>query len=409
MSKTPASNRRLIFASASLRSASVGLSGVILALHIARLGFNPLAIGATISVGLAGCAAGTWLVAYFADHKGRRASLAATSLLMAAGGLAVAFLIHPGVLMAGAFFGMVNGMGRDRGAGLTLDQAMLSQTVNSESRTTAFAWYNLIVDAGHAAGALLALLPAFIQTTLDANELVSYRWTWLVYSVLCLAAATLAAGLSRQVETKSPTPKQKFSQETKKVVAKFSALSGLDSLGGGFLTTALISYWFFQRFGVDETFLGPLFFAIRVLNGLSHLGAAWLARKIGLVNTMVFTHLPSSLLLMAVPFAPSLTVAVLLFLLREGLVEMDVPTRQSYLMAVVSEEERTKAAGITNLIRGAAWAIAPVVAGSLMKTVSLSAPLFIGSGLKIAYDLLLYRSFRKLKPPEELEIPSPAA
>lgn len=401
MSKTPASDRRLIFGSAFLRSAAVGLSGVILALHIARLGFNPIQIGATISLGLAGCAAGTWLVAYFADHKGRRASLIVVSFLMAGGGLAVAFLTQPGILMAGAFFGMVNGMGRDRGAGLTLDQAMLSQTASSEDRTTAFAWYNLIVDAGHAAGALLALLPAFIQATADANELQSYRWTWIVYSLLCLTAAALAAGLSKKVETKNAAPKQKFSRETRSVVARFAALSGLDSLGGGFLTTALISYWFFQRFGADETFLGPLFFAVRVLNGLSHLGAAWLARKIGLVNTMVFTHLPSSLLLMAVPFAPSLTMAVLLFLLREGLVEMDVPTRQSYLMAVVAEEERTKAAGITNLIKGAAWAVAPVVAGSLMKTVSLSAPLFIGSGLKVAYDLLLYRAFRKLKPPEE--------
>jgi MFS family permease len=407
VSTTPVSDRRLIFTSAFLRSASVGLSGVILALHIARLGFNAFQIGATISVGLAGCAAGTWLVAYFADHKGRKASLIAVSLLMAVGGLAVAFLTQPGILMAGAFFGMVNGMGRDRGAGLTLDQAMLSQTVNSEDRTTSFAWYNLIVDAGHAAGALLALLPTFIEKTTGANELVSYRWTWIVYSGLCLAAAAWVATLSKQVETKNPTPKQKFSPQTRKVVARFAALSGLDSLGGGFLTTALVSYWFFQRFGADESFLGPLFFAVRVLNGLSHLGAAWLARRIGLVNTMVFTHLPSSLLLMAVPFAPSLTVAVLLFLLREGLVEMDVPTRQSYLMAVVAEEERTKAAGITNLVRGAAWAVAPVVAGSLMKTVSLSAPLFIGSSLKIGYDLLLYRAFRKLKPPEECKTGEP--
>jgi len=399
--KSLASDRRLIFTSAFLRSAAVGLSGVILALHIARLGFNPLQIGATISLGLAGCAAGTWLVAYFADHKGRRASLSAVSLLMAAGGLALAFLTQPGILMAGAFFGMVNGMGRDRGAGLTLDQAMLSQTVDSVGRTTAFAWYNLIVDSGHAAGALLALLPTFIEKTTGAKELVSYRWTWIVYSVICLTAAALATGFSKQLETKNQTPREPLSPQTRKVVARFAALSGLDSLGGGFLTTALISYWFFQRFGVDESFLGPLFFAVRVLNGVSHLGAAYLARRIGLVNTMVFTHLPSSLLLIAVPFAPSLTVAVLLFLLREGLVEMDVPTRQSYLLAVVSEEERTKAAGITNLVRGSAWAAAPVVAGSLMKTLSLSAPLFIGSGLKVAYDLLLYRAFRKLKPPEE--------
>ncbi len=402
MSQTPAFDRRLIFASAFLRSTAVGLSGVILALHIARLGFNPFQIGLTISLGLAGCAAATWSVAYFADHRGRRASLMAVSLLMAAGGLSVAFSTEPGILMAGAFFGMVNGMGRDRGAGLTLDQAMLSQTAESQSRTSAFAWYNLVVDAGHAVGALLALLPAFMERTTGANEFQSYRWTWIVYALLCLTAAALVSRLSPQVETKNPVPKQEFSPKTRSVVAKFAALSGLDSLGGGFLTTALISYWFFQRFGADESFLGPLFFAVRVLNGVSHLGAAFLARKIGLVNTMVFTHIPSSLLFMAVPFAPNLTVAVILFLLREGLVEMDVPTRQSYLMAVVAEEERTKAAGITNLVRGAAWAVAPALAGGLMKTLSLSSPLFIGSGLKVAYDLLLYRTFRKLKPPEEL-------
>ncbi|HEU4436251.1 MAG TPA: MFS transporter [candidate division Zixibacteria bacterium] len=402
MPKTSVSDRRLIFASAFLRSAAVGLSGVILALHIARMGFNPLKIGATISLGLAGCAAGTWLVAYFADNKGRRSSLIAVSLLMAGGGLAVAYLAEPGLLMAAAFIGMVNGMGRDRGAGLTLDQSMLSQTSEAASRTTAFAWYNLIVDAGHAAGALLALLPAFFQRTAGVNELDSYHFTWLVYSALCLIAAALVTRLSPGVETKNVMASQPLSPQTRKVVARFAALSGLDSLGGGFLTTALVSYWFFQRFGADESFLGPLFFVVRILNGLSHLGAAWLAQRVGLVNTMVFTHIPSSLLLMAVPFAPSLTVAVVLFLIREGLVEMDVPTRQSYLMAVVGEEERTKAAGITNLVRGGAWAVAPVMAGSLMKTLSLSSPLFIGSGLKIVYDLLLYRAFRKFKPPEEL-------
>lgn len=394
-------DRRLIFASAFLRSTAVGLSGVILALHISRLGFNPFQIGATISLGLAGCAAGTWLVAYFADHRGRRASLAAVSILMSAGGLSAAFLTEPGIFMAGAFLGMINGMGRDRGAGLTLDQSILAQAQAPEKRTSAFAWYNLVVDAGHSIGALLALLPVFFQRELSTRELISYRWTWVIYSALCLAAAALAAGLSKKVEAPNAQPKKPLSPQSKKVVAKFSALSGLDSLGGGFLTTALISYWFFQRFGADEAFLAPLFFVVRILNGLSHLGAAWIARRIGLLNTMVFTHIPSSLLLMAVPFAPNLPIAVALFLLREGLVEMDVPTRQSYLIAIVAEEDRTRAAGITNLVRGSAWAVAPLMAGALMKTLSLSAPLFIGSGLKVAYDLLLYRAFRGLKPPEE--------
>jgi len=175
----------------------------------------------------------------------------------------------------------------------------------------------------------------------------------------------------------------------------------LDSLGGGFLTTALLGYWFFRRFGVDEALLGPLFFVVRMLNGLSHLVAAWLAKRIGLVNTMVWTHLPSSFLLMTVPIAPNLPVAIALFLIREALVEMDVPTRQSYIVAVVKEEERTRAAGISNLTRNVAWAVAPAVAGALMRDLSLSAPLVVGPGLKVAYDLLLYRAFRHIKPPEE--------
>jgi predicted MFS family arabinose efflux permease len=192
-----------------------------------------------------------------------------------------------------------------------------------------------------------------------------------------------------------------LSPATRRTVAKFAALSGLDSLGGGFLTTALLGYWFLQRFGVDEAFLGPLFFAVRILNGVSHLGAAALARRFGLLNTMVFTHLPSSVLLLLVPLAPNLPVAVVLFLIREGLVEMDVPTRQSYIVAVVREGERLRAAGLSNLARSFAWAVAPAAAGSLMRFLSLSAPLVAGAGLKIIYDVALYRAFRHLKPPEE--------
>ena len=191
------------------------------------------------------------------------------------------------------------------------------------------------------------------------------------------------------------------SPEAKKVVTRISALFALDGLGGGFLTTALLSYFFYTRFGVDERGMGLLFFGARVLNAGSHLGAAWLAARIGLVNTMVFTHIPSSLLLLTVPFAPSFTVAAILFLLREGLVEMDVPTRQSYVMAVVKPEERTFASGVTSLVRLAVWAVAPGFAGLFMRGGMLGAPLVIGAGMKIAYDLLLYGAFRNVKPPEE--------
>jgi len=390
-----------------LRATAVGLCGVILALHLATLGFNAWAIGLAVSLGLAGCALGTLIVTYLADRLGRRATLVALSGLMGLGGVALALSTHPGIMTMAVLVGMVNGMGRDRGAGLTIEQAILPRTTTEAKRTSVFAWYNVIVDAGHAIGSLLGGLPALLRLNAGMSGLASYQWTWGFYGVLCVVAGVFALWLSPAVEVdgrRTATPP--LSPASRRVVAKFSALSGLDSLGGGFLTTALLSYWFFKRFGVDEALLGPLFFVVRILNGLSHLGAAWLAKRIGLVNTMVWTHLPSSLLLMTVPIAPNLPVAITLFLIREALVEMDVPTRQSYIVAVVKDEERMRAAGIANLTRSVAWAIAPAVAGSLMRSLSLSAPLVVGPGLKIVYDVLLYQAFRHLKPPEERETPS---
>lgn len=179
------------------------------------------------------------------------------------------------------------------------------------------------------------------------------------------------------------------------------ALFSLDAFGGGFLGDALVSYWFFRRFGINEQTLGIVFFVVHLLNAVSHLGAAWLARRIGLVKTMVFTHLPFSIFLIAVPFAPSLKIAVVLFFLRESLVEMDVPTRQSYVAAVVQPRERTFASGATNLTRNVSWAAASSLAGAFMQHVAFSAPLVLGGSLKIVYDLLLWRSFRHVRAPEE--------
>ncbi len=399
-------DRRLIFLSAGLRASAVGLSGVILSLHLASLGLTAWWIGLAISLGLAGCAVGTGLVAFLTDRLGRRKTLVLLALLMAVGGLGFVWATHTSVLLVSALIGMVNGMGRDRGAGVTVDQAILPQTTDALNRTKVFAWYNLMVDGAHAVGALLAGIPAFLRSHGGVAALDSYRWTWALYTGLCVASGLVALCLSRAVELRQARVTTRLSAKSRRIVGRFAALSGLDSLGGGFLTTALLSYWFFTRFGVDESFLGPLFFVVRVLNGLSHLGASWLAKRIGLINTMVFTHLPSSVLLMTVPIAPNLPVAVALFLIRESLVEMDVPTRQSYIVAMVHEDERTQAAGITNLTRSVAWAVAPLVAGSLMRTVSLSSPLLLGPSLKVAYDLLLYRAFRHLKPPEECPPPT---
>ncbi|MFQ5814742.1 MAG: MFS transporter, partial [Anaerolineae bacterium] len=239
--------------------------------------------------------------------------------------------------------------------------------------------------------------------------IASYQLTFGLYAVLNLLGAVLYLFLSSNIEVVRPASPiaaatTRISPESRKVVTKLAALSGMDSFGGGFLSSALIAYWFFRRFGVSEESLGPLFFAVRLLNAGSYLVAAWLARRFGLLKTMVFTHIPSSLFLMAVPFAPSFSWAVACFLARESLVEMDVPTRQSYIVAVVQPNERTFASGITNLTRNVAWATAPSFAGYFMQHLALAAPLFAGGGIKIVYDVLLYGAFRRLKPPEEKDL-----
>jgi predicted MFS family arabinose efflux permease len=274
-------------------------------------------------------------------------------------------------------------------------------------RTWNLAFYNVLIDGGGSLGALAAALPLILQHRFGFPLLRAYQLLFLGYSGLYLVVAGLYLLLSPAIEVSNvPTLERArtINPETKSIIGKLTALLSLDSFGGGFLTDALVSYWFFRRFGLSEHDLGLVFFVVHVLNALSHLGAAWLARRIGLVNTMVFTHLPSSLLLMALPLASSAKLAILLFFAREALVEMDVPTRQSYVASLVAPSERSFASAVTNVARNVCWAIGSGVAGLLMQDVAFSAPLLVGGGTKIAYDLLLYRSFRDFKPPEERRV-----
>ena len=394
-------DRRLLYTTAFLRALATGMTGVIAGLYLARLGLGPAASGLVIGGGLAGAALATLFATLRADRIGRRRCLVALAVLGAAGGVVVALGSSTAVIAVAAFLGMLNGMGRDRGAALVVEQAVLPATVSDTERTRAFAWYNILQDSGHALGSLLAAAPALLRATLGMGELPSLRIAMLFAALLTLAAAALYPRLSSAVEPDRATAKVVVSPETRRTLWKISSLFTLDSLGGGFLTASLVSFFFFKRFGVDEAVLGPMFFAARTLNAFSHLGAAWLAQRIGLVNTMVFTHIPSSVLLASVAIAPSFAVAAVLFLLREGLVEMDVPTRQSYVMAVVKPEERTVASGVTHLVRVGGWAVGPPIAGLFMQGLAMSAPLVIGAGLKIGYDVLLYVAFRKVRPPEE--------
>jgi MFS family permease len=394
-------DRRILLAAAFARSLATGMLGVLLGLFLASLGFRAPAIGAVVAAGLAGCAAAAVVVTFAGDRLGRRRSLVAIALLGAfATALAATAVRGPAVMAVVAFVGMLNGMGRDRGAALVLDQAILPSTAADADRTAAFAWYNVLQDAGHALGALLAATPPLLRAAgLDAAG--ALRAPLLLCAALLLVTAALYARLSPAAEAVPRPARAAASPETRRILVRISALFGLDAVAGGFLTASLLAYFFFERFGAGEGAIGLLFFGARVANAASHLGAAWLARRIGLVNTMVFTHVPSSLLLLTVPFAPSFPVAAALFLLREGLVEMDVPTRQSYVVAMVPPEARTLASGVTSLVRLAGWAAAPAVAGALMAGAALGTPLVVGAAMKLAYDGMLYVAFKDLKPPEE--------
>ncbi len=394
-------DRRILYATAFIRALATGMVGVLLGIYLARLHLSPSQIGFVVGAGLVGNAAATLLTTALGDRWGRRRFLIGLTLATAAGGLAVSLVSHPLALGVAALLGMVNGMGRDRGAALVLEQAMLPGTVTDAQRTRAFAWYNVTQDVGHALGGLMAGLPVLLREVQPLSEETSFRLAMGTYSLLVLLPFLLYLVLSRHTEAVGGPETRTVLPESRRILWKISSLFALDSLAGGFLTTALLAFFFYAHFGVSEEIVGLLFFAARLANALSHLGAAWLAKRIGLVNTMVFTHIPSSLLLATVPIAPTFPVAAALFLLRESLVEMDVPTRQSYVMAVVRPEERTLASGVTHLVRMAGWAVGPFAAGLFMEGMSLATPVFIGAGMKILYDLLLYAAFRNLKPPEE--------
>jgi MFS family permease len=398
-------DRILINAAGFLRSLGVGLVGVVLGVYLFRVGFSSLSIGLVVAAGLAGTALATLLASLFADRFGRRRSLVLLAFLSSGGGIALSLAPSLWLLLLLAFVTMLNGTGTDRSASYALEQGIIPGLAPDARRTWNLAWYNVLLDGGGSLGALAAGLPMLLQRHLQMSIVTSYRSLFIGYAGLWLALAILYTLLTPAVEvigaSQLPALGTEIAPQTKKILAKLTALFSLDAFGGGFLTDALVAYWFFRRFHIPEQDLGLLFFAVHVLNAISHLGAAWLARRIGLVNTMVFTHLPSSLFLISVPFAPSFHWAAVLFLCREALVEMDVPTRQSYVAAMVRAEERTLASGATNLARNVFWGVGSAAAGLLMQVFTFSAPLLIGGGAKIIYDVLLYGSFRGLKAPEE--------
>jgi MFS family permease len=403
VTERPPRDALLVCASGALRAASVSLAGVLIAIHLSNRGLSTSAIGLLIGIGMTANAVGTVLTGLYADAWGRRRTLQVLGILTGLGYIAIAYVDSLTALLIVAAVAMVNGMGRDRGPASALEQALLPSTTSNSQRTWTMAWYNAAIDVGHALGAGAAILPTVLMRAFHVAG--AHAATFVLCGAMIAVSALLYIFLGDDVEQRTGAAHgaalPAVDAQTRRTVFKLTALFGLDSTGGGFLSSALVAYWFFERYGVTESQLAGLFFTARLLNVVSHLAAAWIARRIGLLNTMVFTHLPSSLFLMIAPAAPTAGAAAALFLAREALVEMDVPTRQSYVMAVVPPSARTYASGMTNVARNAGWALGPLLGGTLMQHLSLSAPLLMGGTLKIVYDVALYHSFRHLRPPEE--------
>jgi len=401
VSPSAARLRRILYAAAFLRALAIGMMAVLIGLYCARLGFSATQIGVVLSSALWGAALATLLTMLAGSRFTER------SLLVALAGLPVlgcAVLISSDafpVIVAAAFVGMFNVNGRDRGAIPILEQAMFPATTTDADRTRVFAWYNVLLDGGYAVGGLLAGLPTLLEAAAGMAPLAAMKAVLVLFCALYLVSAVLYALLPPRVGEAAPARLRDLSPESRPIVAKISALFFIDAFAGGFIGSAIFAYWFSERFGATAATVAVLFSAGRLLSAGSHIVAAWLAKRIGLINTMVYTHIPSSLLLFTIVATDEFAWAAFFFLLRESLNEMDVPTRQSYVMAVVKPAERLAAAGATNLVRSGGWALAPMFAGALMQSVGLAVPLIFAGAAKIAYDVLLWREFRRVKPPEE--------
>jgi MFS family permease len=400
----------LLFATRFIRLFAYGAVSVVLVFYLVGLGLSEAETGLLLTATLVGDTVVSLYLTTRADRIGRRRMLIVGAALMTAAGLAFASTTHLWLLLVAGTIGVISPSGHEVGPFLPIEQAALSHVVTNRARTEVFAWYALTGSFATALGALTGgtLTHALQQTAM--TRVNSYRMVVILYSALGVLLAVLFTRVSGAAEASSLGEKRLFRatlaslsglERSRRVVFKLSSLFALDAFGGGFVVQSFAAYWFYLRFGVNPETLGIVFFSANILAGLSALAAARLAARFGLLNTMVATHLPSNILLILVPLMPNLPLAVLALLVRFSISQMDVPTRQSYVMAVVTPEERSAAAGITGVARTIGAAISPMFVGLMFARPSLiDVPFFVAGTLKIIYDLLLYKAFAAVQAPE---------
>jgi MFS family permease len=392
---------RLLFAAYGVRSFAYGFLSVVLGLYLDVIGLDADRIGWIFAAALAGGAVMTVVLTSVADRFGRKTLLILGALLMALAGSVFSVTDNPLLLAIAAIFGTISPSGKEVGPFLSIEQAILPQTTHDRHRTTVFSLYNLVGSLMGALGALAVVLPSLASL----SALAGYRlliWGYVACAVLMLF---LFAFLSPAIEAKKKSAvdfRRIGVHRSRGIVTKLSALFALDAFAGGFMVQSLVAYWFFLRYKTDINALGGIFFGTNLLSALSFLAAPFIARRIGLLNTMVFTHLPSNFLLLLVPFMPNVELAVAALLARHLLSQLDVPTRQSYTMAVVDPNERAASAGIMSVARNAGAAVAPLFTGVILATPALGLPFLLAGGLKIVYDVWIFAVFRHVRPPEEV-------
>lgn len=400
----------ILFGTRFLRLFGYGLISVVLVLYLADLGLSDAKIGALLFLTLVGDTIVSLWITTRADRLGRRKMLIVGSLLMVMGGVTFALTESFALLLIAATIAVISPSGGEVGPFLSIEQASLSHLIPSDRRTDVFAWYNLTGSVATAFGALAGGLSVDAARQWGLSNAASYRPALLTYAVIGGLLGIVFTTLSRSIEilNSDPTPPRSEGMflglhRSRSVVFRLSTLFALDAFGGGFVMQSILAYWLHVRFGMEASTLGGVFLGANLLAGGSALAAGWLAQRIGLVNTMVFTHLPSNVLLIFVPFMPSAEWAVALLLIRFSISQMDVPTRQAYTMEVVAPDERSAASGVTTVARSFGAAISPAIATQLIAIPSLvSVPLLLAGGIKIVYDLLLWRAFATHVPYKEL-------
>ena len=397
----------LLFTTRIIRMFGYGFLSVVLALYLAQRGLSEGEIGLLLTLTLAGDAAITLWITTSADRMGRRRMLIFGAGLMIMSGVVFSLTGNYILLVVTAIIGVISPSGNEIGPFLSIEQAALSQLLPDEKRTQTFAWYNLVGSFATATGALVGGGLAQLLQGMGYTPLNSYRAVLLGYTLIGVVLADLFLLLSQSVEAPKlveaiPIRRRLGLHRSRGVVLRLSSLFAIDAFAGGLVVQSMVAYWFNIKFGVQPGVLGSIFFGANILAGVSALSAAWIAKRIGLINTMVFTHIPSNILLILVPFMPTLPLAITALLLRFSISQMDVPTRQSYTMAVVSPDERSAAMGVTSIARSVGATLSPAITGQLLSVSSLiGTPFMIAGGMKIIYDLLIWRGFRAVKPPEE--------